>query len=576
MSSIRRQVSFNKKKMVKIAVVIAIVLVVLLILMQVLKKKVGDEFGNNEEVEVLTAEVTMGSISTTISGSGSLEYEDADEIAIPQTVEINEIYVQAGDTVAEGDILASVNSASVVAAMNEVQEELDALDEQLSKVSEEETEDKITSGVDGRVKKIYVKDEEDVADAMYDHKALMLISVDGYMAVDVSTDALVKGDEVTVKTSGGKKYTGTVDSVWAGKATILITDDGTKYGDEVTVSLGDGLSAEGKLYIHECVKVTGYTGTVSAVHVSANEKVSTGDTLLSLDNISGSANYATILEKREALEEKLQNLIVIYKEGAVYADTPGIITSVTEVEESTVTTTTANTSGMMGMGGNSATTEVSSLEDGEGQDTVIAVSSTEKMLLTVSVDESDILSLNKEQTATISIESLGEDTYTGTVTEIDKSGTSSSGVTTYAATISMERAEGMLAGMSASAVITIEGKDNTLLVPEAAVNKTSSTAYVYTSYDEETGEFGDMVEVTIGLSNGNYVEITEGLSEGDTVYYQESEEESDFPFGNMPDGFGMPGGDGGFSMPGGGGFSMPSGGGMPGGGGMSGGGMPGN
>ena len=83
-----------------------------------------------------------------------------------------------------------------------------------------------------------------------------------------------------------------------------------------------------------------------------------------------------------------------------------------------------------------------------------------------------------------------------------------------------------------------------------------------------------MVEVTIGLSNGNYVEITSGLSEGDTVYYNESEETSEFPFGNMPGGFSMPGGSGGFSMPGGGqmpggggGFSMPGGGQMPGGGG---------
>jgi len=168
MSSIRRQVPLNKKKLVKIALVFVAILAVLLVLMQVLKKKVGDEFGNDEEVEVLSAEVSVGSISTTISGSGSLEYEDADEISIPQTVEINDIYVQAGDTVEEGDILASVNSASVVVAMNEVQEELDALDKQLSEVSEGDVEDTITSGVDGRVKKIYVKDEEDVADACVD------------------------------------------------------------------------------------------------------------------------------------------------------------------------------------------------------------------------------------------------------------------------------------------------------------------------------------------------------------------------------------------------------------------------
>lgn len=558
MSSIRRNLPLNNKKVVKIALAIVVLLVALLILVQVLRNKVSDEFGDKDESEVQTAEVTIGSISTTISGSGSLEYEESDEITISQTVEVNEIYVKAGDTVEEGDILVSVNSASVMTAMNEVQTELDSLDKQLAELAGKETEDIITAGVDGRVKKIYVKDEEDVADAMYDHKALMLISVDGYMAVDVETDELRAGDSVSVKTSAGKTYTGTVDSVWAGKATILITDNGTKYGDEVTVCFGEDKTEEGKLYIHECVKVTGYTGTVSSISVSLNEVVSEGETLLYLDNISNSVNYATILEKRKALEEELQDLIVIYKEGAVYAQTVGIITDVTESGDSTATTTSSNEN-EAGMAGTASTMEVAS-------DTSIAMSSTEKMLLTVSVDESDILSLSEGQEASVTIDSLGEDTYVGTVIEIDKTGTSSSGVTTYAATISMDRVEGMLAGMSASAVVKIEGKDNALLIPEEAVKKTSSTAYVYTSYDEETREFGDMVEVTIGLSNGTYVEITDGLSEGDTVYYQESEEASEFPFGDMRNGgFGMQG-DGGL-MPGGDNGAMPDGGrSMPGGG----------
>ena len=566
MSSIRRKEPLDKKKVAKIVLVVGIALVAVIILIFALRNKVSDQFGKDDETEVQTAEVTVGSISTTISGSGTLSNEEANEITIPQTVEVTEIYVNTSDTVKEGDMLASVNSASVVAAMNEIQEELDALDEELSEVAEEEVEDTITSGVAGRVKKIYAKAGKNVADIMYKRQALMLISVDGYMAVDVETDALAKGDSVTVKTSDGTKYTGTVDSVWGGKVTVLITDNGTTYGDTVTVSLGDDKTAEGDLYIHECVKVTGYTGTISSVNVSENQSISAGKTLIYLDDTSNSVNYATILEKREALEEQLQNLIVIYKEGAVYAQEAGMVTSITEVEDSTVTTTTANSNTGFS-DGNSSTTQVSSLDDGESQDTVIAISPTDKMLMTVSIDESDILALSTDQEATVSIESLGDDTYVGTVTDIDKTGSSSDGVTTYSATIEVERVDGMLEGMSATAVITIEGKENALLVPEAAVNKTSSTAYVYTSYDESTGEFGDMVEVTIGISNGTYIEITEGLSEGDTVYYQESDTEDERGgFGDMQRGGDM-------SMPGGGNMTMPNGGnggGMPSGGNMGG------
>lgn len=568
MSSMRRKTPLNKKKAAKIALMIIAAIVLIFILIFVLRSKVSNQFGSDEENEVKTAEVTKGSISTTISGSGTLSNEEADEITIPQTVDVTDIYVNVGDTVVKGDMLASVNSASVVAAMNEIQEELDALDEELAEAAEEEAGDTITAGISGRVKKIYAKSGNAVADVMYNNQALLLISVDGYMAVDIETEVLSKGDSVTVKSSSGTKYTGTVDSIWGGKATVLITDNGTTYGDTVTVTISDDTTAEGTLYIHEWVKVTGYTGKISSVNVSENQKISEGKTLFYLTDTSNSVNYSTILEKREALEEELQNLIVIYKEGAVYAQEDGIITSITEVDDSTVTTTVSNGNGFSTSG---TSTSVSSLSSDEGQDTVIAIAPSDTMLMTVSVDESDILSLSTGQEATISIESLGDETYSGTVTKIDKMGSSSNGVTTYTATISVERIDGMLEGMSASAVVTIEGKEDALLVPEEAVNKTSSTAYVYTSYDESTGEFGDMVEVTIGLSNGTYIEITDGLEEGDTVYYQESESSSIFGnFGNMQQGGGM-------SMPGGSMpdmDNMPSGSSMP--GGNSGSSMPGS
>ena len=181
------------------------------------------------------------------------------------------------------------------------------------------------------------------------------------------------------------------------------------------------------------------------------------------------------------------------------------------------------------------------------------------MTVSISVDETDVLSLAVGQEVSVTVESIGDDTYTGTVTEIDTSAASSSGgVTTYTATITLDRADRMLAGMTASASIVIEGVDNALLLPDDAVRKTSSSAYVYTSYDESTGELDGMTEVTVGLSNGSYVEILEGLKEGDTVYYTESQDNG---LGNFNFGGGMPGGGmSGGSMPGGG---MPSGGNMP-------------
>ena len=71
---------------------------------------------------------------------------------------------------------------------------------------------------------------------MYEHGALLTISLDGYMAVDIPSETLAVGDAVNVTLSGGKTYASKVDTVREGKATILITDNGPKLGETVTVS----------------------------------------------------------------------------------------------------------------------------------------------------------------------------------------------------------------------------------------------------------------------------------------------------------------------------------------------------
>ena len=193
----------------------------------------------------------------------------------------------------------------------------------------------------------------------------------------------------------------------------------------------------------------------------------------------------------------------------------------------------------------------------------ISISPDNTMSVSVSVDESDILSVSLGQKAEVTVNSLGEDTHSGSVTEIDRAGTSSSGVTVYTATVSIAKEEGMLAGMSASTTISIEGVENALLIPVDALNRTSSSYYVYTSYDAETNTLSGMKEVTVGISNANYVEITSGLSEGDVIYYTEQED----MFASF-----MPSGMGGGGMNFGGGMSFGGSGGGPGG---TGGGMPG-
>ncbi|MCD7749420.1 MAG: HlyD family efflux transporter periplasmic adaptor subunit [Oscillospiraceae bacterium] len=543
----------KKKRVRRTIIILLVVAVVLVAAVLILRQYVTENYGTSSESEIETAEVTTGSIISTVSGSGTLTSDDVEEVTIPSSVSISTYYVSEEDTVEEGDVLATVDTDSVLEALADVQTQLDELDEELEEASEDAVSSTLTSSVSGRVKVIYAEVDDDVSSVMYEYGALMILSLDGYMAVDIETTDYAVGDSVTVVDSDGDSYTGTVSAVSAGVTTILLTDNGPAYQDTVTVDE----TYTGTLYIHEPLKITGYAGTVSAVSVSENTSVSSGTTLLTLSNTSYSANYNQLLAEREELEELYQTLITLYKDGAIVAPISGTVES--------VSSTSSSSSSTSSMTGDSSSASSSS------ETTVVTINPNTSMSVTISVDETDILSVAVGQEATITVSSIGDDEFTGFVTEVDTTATSSGGVSVYSVVVTVDKTDEMLSGMSASVYITIEGVENALLLPEDAVQSTSSTSYVYTEYDETTGELSGMVEVTTGLSNGTYVEITDGLSEGDTVYYAESEDDSSsFSFGGMDRSDSS--GSSGFSMGGSNSGGMDMGGGNSGGGGMS---MPG-
>ena len=533
----------NKKRRKRriIVTVVSIVLVLAMIAVvgvSFLQRRVREQFASNQG-EVLSYEVSTGSISTVVSGSGSLTDVDLNSITVPEGVEITEVKVKTNQAIAKGDILATVDMASVISAMADLQTQIEDLDEQLSDAEDDAASTTIYAGVTGRVKAIFGEAGASVADVMYEHGALALISLDGYMAVDIETDALTVGDGVTVKLSDEEEITGTVESVVGGKATILVTDNGPEYDEAVTVLNDEGtVFGTGNLYIHSALKVTGYAGTIASVKTSVNEKVSDTTRLFTLEDTDYSANYNSLLRERADLEATLLELLTIQRDGAVLATADGGVYSVDYSDDAAAA--------------------------------VVTLSTDEKMSVTISVDESDILSLELGQTVTVSVPSVSEDSFAGTLTEINRTSSSSG---TYSAVIEVEKVEGMLSGMTASVSVRIEGVDDAILIPIEALHKTSDGAYVYTSYNEEYQEYGGKVDVVTGLENSTYVEIKSGLRVGDTVYY--TEQESGFGnFGGMggfPDGNGGQMPDFGGEMPDFGGGQMPDFGGGSGGGRPSGG-----
>ncbi len=182
-------------------------------------------------------------------------------------------------------------------------------------------------------------------------------------------------------------------------------------------------------------------------------------------------------------------------------------------------TAIADTSSEAETAASEALTEEVESTYGVDETTLLAITPQDTMTLEITVDEMDILSVEVGQEATITLDAFPGQSFTGTVTSINESGSNSGGSSKYTAIITMDREDGMLAGMNASAKITLSTTEDVLIVPETALLEEDGATYVYTTYDEETDTLGGLIEVTIGTSDGTNVEITSGLEEGDTYCY---------------------------------------------------------
>lgn len=493
----------RRKALLTVGTVVLVAAVVLLVAVVRLRSSVRQRFAS-AGAQVLSYTAETGTVHTVVSGSGTIDYVDLEALKVPAGVEIQEVLVERQDAVSKGDILATVNMATVLEALADTQQAIDDLDKVIRSAESDKVGSTISAGVTGRVKVVYAEKGDDVAAVMAEHGALAVLSVDGYLSCRIDAQGLSGGDTVRITREDGSRLSGTVETVVGSTATILVSDDGTRVGEKVELSdEGDTALGTGVLEVHAPLRITGYAGTVSAVRAKENQKVYSGTGLFSLTDTAVSTNYQSLLRQREEQEEILMRLLTIYQDGAVAAPYDGLISSV-EYDEDTA--------------------------DTSAEQSLVTITPNEAMELTISVGEADILSLEVDQTAEVTVSSVSEETFTGTVTDVTR--TASSGSYSAKVEFSLRPDILMLPGMSADVSIRIQGVENAVLVPVDAVHQTSAISYVYTSYDEQTQEYGGMVEVTTGLWGDQYVEITSGLNPGDTVYYTEAQTFS-FGFGGM-------------------------------------------
>jgi HlyD family secretion protein len=152
----------------------------------------------------------------------------------------------------------------------------------------------------------------------------------------------------------------------------------------------------------------------------------------------------------------------------------------------------------------------------------ISLVDTGEIELRGSFDEIDIAMVQPGQEANILLDALPDEEVKGEVAFISLVGTTQAGVVFYDTTITLENpVEELRDGMTATAEVIIERRDNVLFIPNRAIRGTWENPTVVVLVDEQVEER----EITLGLTDGINTEVLSGLEEGEKVVLPASGEQ---------------------------------------------------
>lgn len=476
---------------------------------------VGSSAAGSTSSSTRTAEVGRGVVQATVSGNGSLEPAKQVELSFGASGEVTAIYVKAGEEVAKGQILARVDASSARASLAAARAQLSEAEETLEAAEEAESE------------------SEEVA----------------YRGADEATTALVDyvADTTTPETTSGE-----------GESESAAEDEGEDEGSEEGEEEQQGGSKESssKEQSGSQQKSGGSTGNGSKEEAKSESE--SGEPAAAAEGSSGGGS------EEGAAAGGGATVSVATAEAQVKEARLSVRSAEREVRETTLRApfhgTVATVSGSVGetvSGGESSSGSGGASPNGESSSgsSFIVLSQISKLKMEIAFSEADIGKVEVGQIATVSVSSMEGTELAGRVTKVDVlPSEGSTGVVEYPATILLtQNAEGVRAGMSASAEVVVEQVSNAVTVPSEAINS-GPTKTVTVSED------GKEVTKTVktGLVGDETTEIVSGLKAGETVILPEatvtaasgsggekSESSSGFPGGGFSAGGGLPGGAGG-------------------------------
>ena len=473
---------------------------------------------DNSQGTIYAESAYIGSIQSTVQGSGNAKAKDSSTISVPAAGTVQELFVSSGDQVYAGQQLFSIYSETAQNTLASAQEQVNSLNEKAANLT-------LRAPFSGKLMEVAefskgdtVAEGTTVAKLVNDKK----LKISLYFSY--AYDGLIKTGQTAEVSVGAVMFTaaGTVDAV---NRVSYITPEGGSYFEVVvsfdnpgtltadmaaTATVYDSNGSpmypyeDGKTEYYEVRNlVTKAGGPLVKSNLLNYANVSAGDALLTMSSESLDEQIKTAQEALQKAQNDMASMNAV-------SPIDGTITSCTLFEGAEV----------------------------KAGDAVITIANTATIIVEITVDDRNIGFVKLGDMITLSDYNGGS--YMGTVTNINTEGNVGQGTTTFPVTLEVDNMDGTLyAGAWLTYSFVTSQSEDCVLVPTTAVKSVldsegNKQTVVFVQRDEKPDNAIELdssitnvptekdgyypVLVETGISDTKNVEIKSGINDGDMVF----------------------------------------------------------
>jgi multidrug efflux pump subunit AcrA (membrane-fusion protein) len=453
-----------------------------------------------------TTTVRRGVVQSTVSGSGNIQSASQLNLGFKTSGTVTHIYVKRGQQVAQGQLLATLDSKGAEVTLEQSRAQLKSAEASLAKLEENGGETSSGQGSSTTGATATAASTGNVANST---DAVAKTSASGPTQPSTSTTPASRTEPATTPTRTSSTTTNTTPTTTTPKTTAPSSEpsSGTKAGG----STSSTKSAESSSPSQSSSSGGGASSS------GAKQSAATREANLASARATVNSDKLTVQNDEQAVQStKLyapEDGTIVSLSGEVGETVSG--TGTTRASSSTSGSSSSSSSaggagGKSSTAGGSSSSGSSSTSQGSSSSSSFAVlSNLESLQVVVALSESEIGSVHEGRIATVTVEALNGRKFAAHVVSVGQVPTSSSGAVSYDVTFQLDQgAEGLKLGMSATAEVVVKQEEG-INVPTSAIKRGTVTV----------ARGGKQVTqpVTTGLAGDSSTIILSGLNVGEEV-----------------------------------------------------------